>query len=115
QYRAALALALHDAGDQDAARREYANMLRRNPEWPAEANAMARGLAVAPIQGYRNGHLAIQLARQVCFGFDNPPPAFLDTLAAAYAEAGLFEEAIATAQKALALASGRSEELLARQ
>jgi hypothetical protein len=67
------------------------------------------------IPGWRNGRLAIQLARQACQAFESPPPDFLDSLAAADAEAGRFEQAVGTAQEALRLATAGHQEALARQ
>jgi tetratricopeptide (TPR) repeat protein len=115
QARAGLALALREAGDAAAAQSEYAEILRRHPSWPSAANAAGRSLAIAPNPGWRNGRLAIQLAKQACQGFESPPPDFLDTFAAAYAEAGLFDTAVATAQQALRLATASGQESLAKQ
>jgi len=53
-----------------------------------------------------------------CFptiAFESPPPDFLDTLAAAYAEAGLFDKAIDTAQQARRLSADSQHESLAQQ
>ena len=59
----------------------------------------------------RNGPVAVQLAQRACglTGYKNPD--MLDTLAAAYAEAGSFRRAVITAEKALDLAvlSGQKE------
>ena len=54
---------------------------------------------------------AVPLAEQACKLTDNKSYACLDTLAIAYAAAGRFAEAIATAQKAMALASAAGETL----
>ena len=54
---------------------------------------------------------AVQLASRACALTDYQTPVLVGTLAAAYAEAGGFKEAIATAQRAcnLARAAGQSE------
>jgi tetratricopeptide (TPR) repeat protein len=113
--RGGLALALHDTGETGAAGRELSELMRRHPDWTAQTNAAGRSLAMAPNPGWRNGRLAIQLARQACQAFESPPPDLLDTLAAAYAEAGLFDKAIDTARQARRLAAESQREHLARQ
>jgi tetratricopeptide (TPR) repeat protein len=76
-----------------------------DPGWVEAANREARVLATHPDGRVRNGALAVRLAQQVCEASGGRDPGCLDTLAAAYAEAGRFEEAIAAAQKARALAA----------
>jgi tetratricopeptide (TPR) repeat protein len=61
-------------------------------------------LATTPEAALRNGPRAVELGRQACALTGESQPGLLGTLAAAYAEAGRFPEAIATAQKAIALA-----------
>lgn len=60
-------------------------------------------LAVCPDDDVRNGAEAVDLARRACAVTNYRNPALLNTLSAAYAEAGNFSEAIATATKALKL------------
>ena len=73
-----------------------------NLAWIRAANANA---------AFRNGDEAVQLARRACELTGQKKPMIMGTLAAAYAEAGRFEEAVAAAQKArdLALTSGQKE------
>ena len=52
---------------------------------------------------YRNGEEAVKLAEQLCELQDYNHPLSLDALAAAYAEAGRFKEAVLTAKKGLEL------------
>jgi tetratricopeptide (TPR) repeat protein len=83
---------------------------------PANAtiqNTLAWILATASQPSLRNGAGAVQLATQASQSSGGGNPVFLDTLAAAYAEAGRFPEAIQTAQKALKLAEAQSNAALA--
>jgi len=60
-------------------------------------------LAVCPEDDVRDGAEAVELARRACVVTNYRSPVLLNTLSAAYAEAGNFSEAIATANKALEL------------
>jgi hypothetical protein len=62
-------------------------------------------LATHADAGHRAGHLAVPLAEQAAQAAEQPGTAEFDALAAAYAEAGRFPEAVANAQKAVALAA----------
>ncbi len=67
------------------------------------ANNIAWVLATCPEAKFRNGRRAVELATQVCAATGNQVPALLDSLAAAYAEAGDFDNAVRTATRALEL------------
>ena len=75
---------------------------------PEALNNLAWILATDPHAEIRNGAEAVQLARRACAQTRDSMPMLIGTLAAAYAEAGYFDEAIASAQKAhdLAVAQG---------
>ena len=60
--------------------------------------------ATAKDDKFRNGIEAVKLAEKLCKFQNYSQPLSLDALAAAYAEAGRFKEAILTAQKGLELA-----------
>ena len=62
---------------------------------------LAWKLATDPRDTARNGEWAVRLAGRVCRAHDPPPPDELSIFAAAYAEMGMFEEAVETAEKAL--------------
>jgi len=68
-------------------------------------------LATCPEARLRNGPQAVELAERICRTTKYRNPRALDTLAAAYAEVGRFDEAIQKARLALqiALASGQSK------
>ena len=104
QTRLDLASVLIRAGQSDAAVTQYRIALRLEPDSPQTLAKLAWVLAVDPSPRVRSGPEAVTLAEQACqlTGFQNP--SFLGTLAAAYAEAGRFEEAVRTAEKARDLA-----------
>ncbi len=95
--------ALELAGKETDAFESYKKSLQENPDRLAVANALARIQAMSLNEKLRNGKQAVALAERVCALTQNHQPFFLDTLAAAYAEAGQFDPAIATAESALKL------------
>jgi len=82
----------------------YQEALRLDPDSAIVLNNLAWILATNGSSNFRDGARAVQLAEKACAlsGYKNA--VFLDTLAAAYAEAGRFNEAIQTAQKGVELA-----------
>jgi tetratricopeptide (TPR) repeat protein len=60
-------------------------------------------LACSQDEKLRNGQEALRLAEEFCRMTKNHQPLALDTLAAAYAENGRYDEAVSSAQKALKL------------
>jgi len=78
--------------------------LQIKPGFPEAQNDLAWVLATSPSAAVRNGNQAVELARQANQLAGGNNPVFLRTLAAALAEAGRFDEAKRTAEKALALA-----------
>jgi uncharacterized protein len=69
------------------------------PTMPVGArNDFAWELAVSPTDELRNGSFAAEIMEGVTA--ERPTPAYLDTLAAAYAEAGRFEDAVRAQQRA---------------
>ena len=76
-------------------------------------DAMAWLLATSPEASLRNGAKAVELAQRAARLSGGREPAILDTLAAAYAEAGRFGEAIETADRARKLAVDRGNHALA--
>lgn len=87
--------------------------LRLTPDFPDAMNELARLLACAPEAEVREGAEAVRLAEKACAMTNNQQADMLTTLAAAYAEAGRFEDAIATAQRARDLAASNGQNALA--
>ncbi|MGA2750815.1 MAG: tetratricopeptide repeat protein [Verrucomicrobiota bacterium] len=84
---------------------EFHKSLALQPNQVEVLNNLAWMLATNPRGELRNGAEAVQLARRACELTRDTQFIFLGTLAAAYAEAGRFDEAAATAQKAADLAA----------
>jgi len=79
--------------------------LSLNPNLTGALNNLAWALAAGPNAELRNGAEAVGLAERACELTHYGEPLFLGTLAAAYAEAGRFPEAVTMAQKAEQLAA----------
>ena len=79
------------------------------------AHSLARILATSPRADLRDGAEAVRLLERASKQTDKNLPQILDTLAAAYAEAGRFDRAAQTAQRALQLALRQEEAELAEQ
>lgn len=110
KFHSDLAHALWKADRREEARASYQAALRADPNWPRVAAGQAWRWATDADPRARNGAAAVDLAQQVCEATDDPAPALLDILAAAYAEAGRFDEAQATARQALSRAGGTAPE-----
>lgn len=74
-----------------------------NPLDLPTANHLAWILATSTDDSIRNGKESLAIAVRIC-AEDNAPAAFFDTLAAAYAELGDFDDALLAARRAMALA-----------
>ncbi len=75
------------------------------PTMPIGArNDFAWELAVSAAEQLRNGALAVEVMEGITA--ERPSPGYLDTLAAAYAEAGRFEDAVRAQQRAIDALSG---------
>ena len=96
-----------------AAKGEYEKVLELHPGHREASESLAWLLATCPDSSLRNGEEAVKLGEGVKAPGGNESPQFLDTLGAAYAEAGEFEKAVATARRALELPAVRSDPSLA--
>ncbi len=106
---ASLADILCREGQGAAARAHYHSALRLQPGLAVCLNNLAWLLATSGDPSLRNGAEAVQHAETACQLTHYEKTIFLGTLGAAYAEAGRFEDAIATAQKACAHATALGE------
>jgi tetratricopeptide (TPR) repeat protein len=104
-------LALAQLGQTREAMSHYARALRFQPDFPEALERLAWIAATDPRPEYRNGTEAVNLAQRACELTEPKQPRSLATLAAAYAEAGRFPEAISTAEQArdLAASTGQKE------
>jgi tetratricopeptide (TPR) repeat protein len=88
---------------------QYRHALALVPDLVPALNNLAWVLAADREATNRNGAEAVRLAERACTLTDRQIPVLVGTLAAAYAEAGRFKEAIETAQQARALAQAAGQ------
>jgi tetratricopeptide (TPR) repeat protein len=100
-----LGMTLGQSGRTREAVAQYREALRLNPNLAGALNNLAWMLATSSKAEFRDGTQAVQLAERACELTHYGEPLFLGTLAAAYAEAGRFPEAVTTAEKAEQLAT----------
>jgi tetratricopeptide (TPR) repeat protein len=110
-----LANALLQQGRIDEAIGHFQRALQLEPANPGIMNILSWLLAVSPQPSLRDGSKAVDLALRANALTGGANPAILHTLAAAYAEAGRFSEAVDTAQSAMHLAAAQSNTGLARR
>ena len=92
-------------GDSANALAQFTEAERLRPDWAEPLNARAWVLATSVDDKTRNGAEAVKLAEKTADLTSHQQPAALNTLAAAYAEVGRFDDAINTANQALELAT----------
>ena len=101
----ALASTFDSQGNYAEAIRFYQAALKAQPDQEGALNNLAWLLASCPNAAFRNGPEAVRLATRACALSSYAKPLLIGTLAAAQAEAGDFQAAIATAERAAALAA----------
>jgi Flp pilus assembly protein TadD len=89
----------------------YRAGLRLAPDSPEALNNLAWILATDADPGRRNGQDAVQMAEKACQLTHRKTAHYLGTLAAAYAEAGRFDQSVLTATEAIgmAVAAGQTD------
>jgi len=111
--RLALANLLYKAGDYSETANQFRAVLKSNPDLTEPLNNLAWLLATCPDANVRNGSESVKYAEHACAITDYKDARTLGTLAAAYAEAGRFPDAIKTAERAEQLAMAANEPELA--
>lgn len=118
-----LGLLLEGLGREREALAHYRETARLRPEWPEPRTTAAWILSTHPDSSVREPAEAVRLAREAAElaggdGGEGTPrsadPRTLGVLAAAYAAAGRYEAAVATAERAVSRAEARGEAGLAR-
>jgi tetratricopeptide (TPR) repeat protein len=99
-----LALTLAASGDVTTAAASFREAARCRTNWPAPCNALAWILATHPDANVRNGAEAETFAHRAVQLSPTPNAMYLNTLAAAQAEVGKYDEAVINAQRAVATA-----------
>jgi tetratricopeptide (TPR) repeat protein len=108
-----LGLLLQGQGKFAPAIAQFQKILELDPGHVPAQNNLAWLLATCPDDSVRNGKKAVELAQQAVQLSGGKSPEILDTLAAAYAEAGRFPEAVETAGRALNLSVAQNKKPLA--
>lgn len=96
--------ALATLGRNSEALQAYRQALTTAPDDPRLLSRVAWLLATAPEAALRDGREAVRLAERAVLITDGRDADSIDTLAAAYAEAGRFNEAVSTQERAIAVA-----------
>ena len=104
-----LDLALRQKSAVDETLAQYQQALQHNPDSVEVLNNLAWLLATCPDAEVRDGAQAVQYARHACELTHYGVTVLVGTLAAAYAEAGRYDDAVATAEKACALAQASGD------
>jgi tetratricopeptide (TPR) repeat protein len=121
-YSAAIRIDPHDAlayrarGDAwrdklkyDEALADYSEAIRLDPTSAESLNNRAWLLATCPDAGFRDGKEAVRSAIKACDLTQWKIASLLDTLSAAYAEAGQFDDAVKSQEWAIALLTTEAE------
>jgi len=108
-----LGIALAQQGQTGEAIAHMEKALELQPSSLSHQNNLAWMLATAPQASLRDGPRALELALKANQATGGSNPNIIHTLAAAYAEAGEFSDAVRTAQQALQMAEAQSNGALA--
>lgn len=114
EARLKLAATYMSKGDRASAIEQYRQLLGHYPNSVECLNNLAWILSTAPQDGLRNGAEAIQLGERVMAMGGTNSFAALDTMAAAYAEAGRFSDALRAVDSGIPLADAEGSSAAAR-
>jgi tetratricopeptide (TPR) repeat protein len=89
---------------------QFQQAILLKPDYSEALNDLAWELATAPLPVYRDGKRAVEFAERADRLTGGEDLDILDTVAAAYAEAHRFEEAIGTVRQAIAVARSSGQE-----
>ena len=98
----------------DLAISDFGKVIALDPTHAHAYNNLAWILATHEDEPVRDGERAVQLAKKACELTDYKNPVSLDTLAAAYAQLGQFDEAVKIATRAMRLARATKNEKIAK-
>lgn len=104
-----------ELGDYTKAYRNYLKAIEIDGNFARALNNLAWLLAACPEEHYRNGPEAVRLATKACELANFQDVGFLDTLAAAHAESGQFDQAIARAKQAIEKASDERKPVIRKR
>ena len=104
---------LYQQGKIGEAIGQWTGALRLQPQSVLVLHQLAHVLATGPYASVRDGPRAVELAERAVTLADGPDANLLDTLAAAYAEAGRFADAVQTVRNAAKRAAEQNEQSLA--
>ncbi len=105
-----LGTALLQKGRETDALTQFQQAIQLKPDYSEALNDLAWELATAPLPSARDGNKAVEFAQRADQLAGSKDLDILDTVAAAYAEAHRFEEAVRTAQQAIAFARSSGQE-----
>jgi tetratricopeptide (TPR) repeat protein len=109
EARRRLAVTLVQEGRVEEAIGAYGEILRRRPDDLDALNNVAWIRATHAEAGHRNGAEAVRLAERARDRSPRPEAVLYSTLAAAYAEAGRFPDAVRACERAIELARGAGD------
>lgn len=105
---------LASQGQLPAALASYERALELRGDWAPLASSLAWTYATHPDDAIRNGERAVLLAETACGITGGGDLVCLDTLAAAYAEAGRYDDAVTVVNRAIELAQAAERQDVAR-
>jgi tetratricopeptide (TPR) repeat protein len=108
-----LALDMKDQAEQAII--YYRECIRLRPDQQDACNNLAWLLATYPDPKFRDGAEAVRLAEHICDVTAYQKAPMIGTLAATYAEAGRFQDAIVAAEKAVAVARQAGEDSVVKR